>query len=201
MAGGVLWAGAALVAGGRARAACSDCHRSGSGRDGPAWGRAATYLAVALALPYPLVRICWALRIPVGVPAAYVEDERLGGLALLGLGAVPLAGALLTLGLTQRWGERFPPRIPLLGGRPVSVALAVVPAAGAALLIVQGGVRIVVWTVTGDQPLSADTWGTSLPGLFWLPWGLALAAATYAYHLRRREPCPRCGTDRPGPEE
>jgi hypothetical protein len=41
--------------------------------------------------------------------------------------------------------------------------------------------------------LGSDTWGLGGPMLTWLPWGLALGAATYAYHLRRRGRCGRCG--------
>ncbi len=71
----------------------------------PRWGRAVTWLAAVLALPYPLVRLAWAMGTPLGVPAGYVEAEDLGGVALLGLVLPALIGAVLTLGLIQGWGR------------------------------------------------------------------------------------------------
>jgi hypothetical protein len=44
-----------------------------------------------------------------------------------------------------------------------------------------------------DLELGPETWGLGGPMLFWLPWGIALGAATYAYHLRRRGHCGDCG--------
>ena len=47
----------------------------------------------------------------------------------------------------------------------------------------------------GDAVPGGDTnvaaW---LPEMFWPVWGAALALATYAYAVRRRERCERCGT-------
>lgn len=59
----------------------------------------------------------------------------------------------------------------------------------AGLLLIQAGVRIVVWTASGASPITADTWGEGLPGLVWLPWGVALCVATYAYWLVQLD-CP-----------
>lgn len=198
MAGGVLWAAAALVCLRRVRGTCQHCGRSdpGAGVSGSTlrWGRWATYTAAALALPYPVVRIGWALGIPLGVDrlvGVFTVPERVG-LVLL-FGGLPVGGAVLTLGLLQRWSEVFPRWIPYLRGRRVPIWFAVVPAMWAAVVLVQAGSRMVVWTVSGASPITADTWGSGLPGLSWLPWGLALCAATYAYYLRRRGPCRRCG--------
>ena len=109
-----------------------------------------------------------------------VGESLLGGLALM--------GAALTIGLTRPWGTRFPGWLPLLGGRPVPVWFAVVPGAWAAVVIVQAGLRILAWTITGDTPITSQNWGAGVPGLFWLPWGAAVGAATYAYALARRQP-------------
>ena len=75
-------------------------------------------------------------------------------------------GALLTLGLVQRWGEVYPRWIPYLRGKPVRPRTAIVPASLVAILITSAGLTYV---------------------------RTALGAATLAYHLRRRRACGRCG--------
>ncbi|MDP9862022.1 MULTISPECIES: hypothetical protein [Streptosporangium] len=152
------------------------------------WGRWVTYAAAVLALPYAISRISWALGIPLGVPAGYldVDAPSAGAASEFVLGGLCVVGAVLTLGLVQGWGEVFPRWVPFLRGRRVPIWLAVVPATAASVLLIQAGVRLWLWWGAGQITLSADHWGTFLPGLFWLPWSLALAAATYAYYLRRR---------------
>jgi hypothetical protein len=154
MAGGVLWA-AALACLRRSRDACRHCGRREPGAGVSAstlrWGRWATYAAATLALPYPIVRIAWALGIPLGVPTGWLDGtftlpERIG-LVLL-FGGLPVGGAILTLGLLQRWGEVFPRWIPYLRGRRVPIWFAVVPATWAGMVLIQAGVRIVVWTAS-----------------------------------------------------
>jgi hypothetical protein len=44
---------------------------------------------------------------------------------------------------------------------------------------------------------TGESWGTVAPGYPLPLWGVALGAATLAYHLRRRGRCPYCG--RPDP--
>lgn len=91
---------------------------------------------------------------------------------------------LLALGLVQRWGERIPGWVPLLGGRRVPVLLAVVPASIAAASITGAGIGFVRVVASGEVPL-AENWTTVGPELLWPLWGLALAAATVAYARRR----------------
>lgn len=153
----------------------------------PRWAVAVTCTAAALALPYPIVRIAWSLGLPLGVPADYLDGwglpERLGvGLVL---GGLPVMGAILTIGLIRPWGEIFPRWIPRLRGRRVPIWVAVIPGLWAAALISQGGLRTVTWSVGDLGGMSWDSWGAGLPGLFFLPWGLTLAAAVYAYTVRR----------------
>jgi len=197
MGGGALWAAAGLAHVRRVRDACDHCGRSQPGTSTAAatlrWGRWATYAAAALALPYPIVRIAWGLGVPLGVPPGWLDGltllDRIGGSLL---GGLAVGGAILTLGLLQRWGEVFPGWIPWLRERRVPIWLAVVPATWVAVILVQAGFRIVVWTAADDLSVTADTWGLGLPGVSLLPWGLALGAATYAYYLRRRGPCRYC---------
>lgn len=185
-------------------------------RGEPRWAKATTYTAAVLALPYAVVRVSWALGIPLGTSGEGLDEwsglERLG--VALVFGGLPTIGAVLTIGLVRRWGERFPRWIPVLRGRRVPIWFAVVPGLLAATMIIQMGLRFTPGTaldiVTAEYAWS--DWGASLPGLFILPWGIALTAAVYGYAVRRlhrdaadvplgREPVPSPeGTDsaRPG---
>ena len=197
MVGGWLWAATAVASHRRIRRACPGCGRrssAGPAAGEPRWGRWATAAAVSFALPYPIVRIAWALGIPLGIPADALDDLdpglRMGAVLL---GGLALGGAVLTLGLIRHWGEVFPRWLPVVGGSRVPVWLAVVPATWAALVLSQAGLRILLWSVSGEAGISAANWGVGAPGLFWLPWGLALGAATFAYRQRREGPCRVCG--------
>ncbi len=66
-------------------------------------------------------------------------------LGSLFLANVALVGALLMLGLVQRWGEVFPRWMIGLAGRRVPIALAVVPASIVSVLLIVGGIAILVW--------------------------------------------------------
>jgi hypothetical protein len=107
------------------------------------------------------------------------------------LGLLPLLGGLLTHGLTRRWGEVYPRWIPRRAGRPIHPAVAIVPASIAAVMIVTAGLfvyRAELNTALGRVPEAhpdVTGWGAWMPGLFWLPWGVALTVATYAYWRRR----------------
>src|SRR5690606_37811188 len=102
----------------RAAGACESCGRRHDGHD-PAWttpeaaarwGRRAALVAAAAPAFYALTRIAWVLGIPLGFSPDDVADLAGddGWVAALGLGGFALVGAVLTLGLYQRWGERFP---------------------------------------------------------------------------------------------
>ena len=191
-----LWDGALLaivwsVAGGLAWLALAAPVRGGGVAGWERWllrhRTGVTRLAAALALPYPVVRIGWALGIPVGVPAGYLDGSDLVlRLMEAGLGLLAIGGAVLTLGLVRPWGRVVPRWVPRLGGRPVPVRAAVVPGLLAGVMILAAGLRVAGWTVSGEIELTAGTWGTGAPGLAWPAWGLAVAAATHAYALARR---------------
>jgi hypothetical protein len=112
------------------------CTRLRSGRRDPVWtrpeaaarwGRWATAVAVVVPLGYATTRSAWALGIPLGVSRHLVDDLGSAVYAGAALATPAVGGALLTLGLVQRWGEVFLRWMPGLRGRRVPVRLAVVP--------------------------------------------------------------------------
>ncbi|MFC4013859.1 hypothetical protein ACFOY2_41995 [Nonomuraea purpurea] len=150
----------------------------------PTLGRRAAYVAAVVPLVYCLTRWAWALGIPLGVSQEFLAEGE-GGLWLFGayLATFGALGGVLTLGLTQRWGEIFPRWIPGLRGRRVPPLLAVIPAGFVAIIITVAGLTYIRWTIAGRFAL--DEWGAWLPECFWPIWGAALATATVSYYLRR----------------
>ncbi|WP_277212190.1 hypothetical protein [Isoptericola croceus] len=203
LGGAVLLTVAAVRATRRSLAACERCGRRHDGAD-PAWttpasaarwGRVAALVAAAIPAFYGLTRIAWALGIPLGFSRDEVEAMR--GLDLIGpigLGAFALLGAVLTLGLYQRWGDVFPRWMLGLAGRRVPVGLAVVPATVVAVAVLPAGISMIgLGLQEGLLGFDAETWAAVGPAFLWPLWSLALGAATYAYWLRRRGTCGACG--------
>jgi hypothetical protein len=154
-------------------------------------------VAVIVPLVYAATRWIWALGIPLGIDAQLLESAQLAGATRSGavLGTVAIGGAILTLGLIRRWGEIFPRWLPLIGGRPVPLALAIVPASTVAILVTAAG--LMFWRRTllgsGTFSLARGDWAALGPELLWPIWGIALGAAALAYYLRRQgqgTPCP-----------
>jgi hypothetical protein len=151
------------------------------------WGRVATVVAAACALPYGLLRLTWLTPWPYGMdPAEFVAmpEMRLHGL-LLGLSA--LAGAVLTTGLVARWGEVWPRWMPVVRGRAVPVAAAVVPGGVVAALFTVAAVPMSVMAVSSGELFTLVVFP------FYL-WGPALGVAVLGYALRRRGERGRPGT-------
>ncbi|MEH1165531.1 hypothetical protein V6V47_09100 [Micromonospora sp. CPCC 205539] len=196
LAGGLLLAGAVLAWQRRTAGACVACGRSDTGRGwttpvaAARWGRWAVGIAAVIPLAYASTRFAWTVGIPLGISRQFLDEMQETGLvwAGFGLGAFATVGAILTLGLVQRWGERFPRWMGRLAGRRVPVKLAVVPASLVAIAVTAASLGLF------SQP---DFWQdfsvASAPALLWPLWGVALGAATYAYHLRRRGACQSCG--------
>jgi hypothetical protein len=205
--GGLLWAATAVAYGRRTRDACGYCGRTdaGSGWTAPdaaaRWGRWAVYVAVVIPILYALTRWAWALGIPLGISEEFLREGQEIGLWWAGasLATIAAAGAILTLGLVQKWGEIFPRWIPFLRGRRVPIWLAVVPASLVSVLVTTAGLMFVRLTLTGklgmilgEGVLSAENWAALAPELLWPVWGVALGAATLAYYYRRRDECKHC---------
>jgi hypothetical protein len=174
LAGAVLWGILALrtALGGRRRPEWATPAAAAR------WGRAAALVAAACTLPYFLLRMTWLTPWPLGIPAEALVAEpeiRLHGL-LLGLAA--LAGGVLTLGLISRWGEVWPRWVPVVRGRAVPVAAAVVPGTLVALVVTAAAVPMAIQAITEGRAEML------LIFPFWL-WGPALGLAVLGYAWRR----------------
>ena len=155
---------------------------------------------------YALTRYAWVLGFPLGMSEEQFRRGQEDGTLISGalfLGTFILLGAVLMLGLVQRWGEAFPRWMIGLAGRRVPIALAVLPASLASVLLIVGGIGI--WSALAQMvtnAASAGAEGAGLigeiifqvgPTLLFPIWGVALAVATLGYYYRRRGPCKVCG--------
>jgi hypothetical protein len=210
--GGFLWLAATVCYARRSGDACLYCGR----RDGPEgwtspikaarWGRIAVYVAMVAPIFYALTRYAWALGFPLGMSEELFRSGQESGKWIGGalfLGNFILVGAVLMLGLVQRWGEVFPRWMIGLAGRRVPIALAVIPASLATVLLIAGGIGIwadlpqMVAKLTATGADEAEIIGAIVfqlgPTLLFPVWGVALAVATLGYYYRRRGPCRVCG--------
>jgi hypothetical protein len=147
---------------------------------------------------YAITRYAWALGIPLGMSEEHLRRGQESGIYISGLflATFGLVGALLMLGLVQRWGEVFPSWMIGLAGRRVPIALAVVPASIVSVLLMVGGITI--WSSYAQMADTAARLGEDVmivvgPAALFLVWGAALAVATLGYYYRRRGPCGMCG--------
>ncbi len=209
--GGFLWLAATVCYARRSAGACLYCGR----QDGPQgwqapdqaarWGRIAVYIAMVAPLFYAFTRFAWALGFPLGMSEEYWRQGQAQGLWISGLflATFGLVGAVLMLGLVQRWGEVFPRWMIGLAGRPVPIGLALVPAALVSVVLVVGGVAIaaglpqMVANMAASGAKASEIPGAVIfqlgPTLLFPVWGVALAVATLGYYYRRRGPCSVCG--------
>jgi hypothetical protein len=202
IAGGLLWAATAVAYRRRSSGAgvVPDAPLARAGWTTPDsaawWGKWATYVAVIIPVIYAVTRWAWALGFPLGISEEFLREGQEVGLWWAGAALATLAvgGAILTLGLVQRWGEVFPRWIPFLGGKRVPIPFAVVPASLVSVLVTTSGLMFVRLTLTGrlgailgEGVLGAENWAALAPELLWPLWGVALGAATLAYYYRRRD--------------
>ena len=209
--GGFLWLAATVRYARLSMDACLYCGRRDSleGWTSPdrarRWGQIAVYLAMVAPVLYAFVRYAWALGFPLGMTEAYLRQGQASGTWVSGLflATFGLVGALLMLGLVQRWGEVFPRWMVGLAGRRVPMGLAVIPASLASVLLAVGGIGI--WSGLGQIVVNVEAAGAKGMEIFWeiffqvgptllFPlWGVALAVATLGYYFRRRGVCNVCG--------
>ena len=195
MVGGILWGTMALYYQRRSAGACLDCGRIEGETNKTkltSWGKWSTFIAVGMALPYGIVRLAWAAGIPLGTPEIdMTPTDRLVEAFLEGL---PIIGAILTLGLIQKWGEVFPRWCLIIAGKRVPILFAVIPAAIASILLTIAGLKVTPFIIMGilDGSINSANWGELLPALSWVFWGGSLGAATLSYYLRRSSQCKYC---------
>jgi hypothetical protein len=202
MAGGALWAASAVAYRRRVRDACGNCGRTetSSGWSTPAqaarWGRWAVHIAILVPVLYALTRWAWALNIPFGLSREGLEKEARESPGIWWAGAMlatmAVGGAILTRGLVRPWGEVYPRWIPFLRGKRVRPRTAIIPASLVAILVTSAGLMYLRAFALGYVSVDDQSWGTVVPEFFWPLWGVALAAATLAYHIRRRGQCRYC---------
>jgi hypothetical protein len=210
--GGFFWLAATLSYARLSGGAClncgrRDCTQGWTSPDNAArWGRSAVYVAMVAPVFYALTRFAWTLGFPLGMNEDLFRRGQESGTWTLGalfLGTSCLVGAVLMLGLVQRWGEIFPRWMIGIAGRRVPIALATVPASLASVLLIVGGIGI--WSGLGQMVAGLAAAGVEGMALIWAiifelgptllfpVWGAALAVATLGYYYRRRGPCSVCG--------
>jgi len=209
--GGFLWLLATVSYTRRSGDGCLYCGRRNdlegwkSPDDAARWGRITVYVAMVAPVFYALTRYAWVLGFPLGMSEEYLRSGQESGTWISGLflATFGLVGAVLMLGLVQRWGEVFPRWMIGLAGRRVPIALAVIPSSLASVLLIVGGIAI--WSGLGQMVAGLMAGGAEDmeiigaiifqlgPTLLFPVWGVALAVATLGYYYRRRGPCSVCG--------
>ena len=199
-----LWLGATVSYARRSGDACLYCGRRDgsegwtSPNNAARWGRIAVYVGMVVPVIYAVTRYAWALGIPLGMSEEHLRfgQERGTWTSGLFLATFGLVGAVLMLGLVQRWGEVFPSWVIGLAGRRVPIALAVIPASIVSVLLLVGGITI--WSDYAQMADAAvasgqDFWIGVGPIALFPVWAVSLAVATLGYYYRRRGPCSVCG--------
>ncbi|MEU6037795.1 hypothetical protein ABZ801_20540 [Actinomadura sp. NPDC047616] len=223
--GAALFAGAALAFQRRTADTCPRCGLAHAGRDtgripappvpAPRAVRLIAYAGSMAFVPYIVMKTTWALGGTfAGVPADEVvaEFERNGASGLIltleryGLDFTTLSalvGIVLLLGLTHRWGQVFPRRVPLLAGRRVPRWLPLTPAWLGALTLAPYGVIGAIFYLLppvvglGDLPDDGimtgwSGWTVAACGIgAFGPYGIALGVAAWSYQHQTR---PKCDT-------
>lgn len=194
---GMGWALTTVVYRRRSAGGCRDCGRGESAGANRLvrWGKTATIIAVVAPLIYCATRWAWALGFTLGMDEKVYREGQEAGLWLAGAALATLGGlgAVLTLGLIQRWGEVFPRWMPGVRGKRVPPMLAVVPATVVSILVTSAGSMYI--RIAFGRGVSGDDWINNMPETLWPIWGVALFTAAMAYHQRRRRACPTCHRD------
>ncbi|GIG71259.1 hypothetical protein [Phytomonospora endophytica] len=190
---GLAWIFTAVAYARRTRGACANCGRDDvhDGHGLVKWGKPAVITAMIIPLIYCATRWLWALGFSLGIDEQWYREGQENGLWLAGaaLASMGAVGALLTLGLIQRWGEVFPRWMIGLRGKRVPIMLAVVPATIVAILVISAGTMYIRMAFTMGVE---DKWVTNMPETLWPVWGGALFLAALAYLQRRRGTCRVC---------
>ncbi|WP_234338152.1 hypothetical protein [Streptomyces sp. NRRL F-5727] len=155
----------------------------------PRWAVWSAHLTTLVVLPSGLWRIAMAL----GRPAGYTTEgfrpfqTAEAKLSMVALSVVCELLAFLTIGLVRPWGDVVPRWIPLIGGRVVRPAAAIVPAALGALALTWLWSDLPWWWTYPHDDMTAV--GALVVGILYQPlvlWGPLLGAVTFSYYRRHR---------------
>ncbi|WP_180342464.1 hypothetical protein [Actinomyces wuliandei] len=170
------------------------CSPATENRPPQRWATAACWAAFCSALP----SAAWRLAILTGVETGFSQTASYRGTAtgtayVLGLEALQVGSAALSLGLCSRWGEQVPRWVPGVGGRalPRLLPLVVGGTGNVVLYVVIGGTTAVLarrwlglaqgWTPTDGMSTgqAAVLAAAYAPALVW-PVALTVALIGYA---------------------
>ncbi|MEV7561642.1 hypothetical protein [Streptomyces sp. NPDC089795] len=184
--------------GGRVRTAWKAAHAPVAGV--PRWARICAYAIPFTVLPSGLWRLGLLFVDHSSADSGQLPDWLPLEVYVVILSVVSELLAFTAVGLVASWGEVFPRRLPVLGGRRIPVTVAVVPAAlGAVALTGLWTVLALVAEVTGttiqgdpvpaDFPSEVGGWSALWFYVCYAPlilWGPLLGVVTVAYWRRRR---------------
>jgi hypothetical protein len=136
-------------------------------------GRLFAYAAAVLSLPYPALKVYWALGGTVGWRPTFERHPAVAETVM----AIGLAA--LSLALAQRWGRVVPRPLLLMAGWGASAALGSMGA-----LVAFGTIAKELGLVAGPAGFDAGNWIVYVAYGDWLFLGLALGVATWAYQAR-----------------
>ena len=163
----------------------------------PRWVDRVAHVVPWTTVPSGLWRIALGFGVPVGFTGDLAELYRAPGWItpyVIVLTLVTEALALLTLGLVKPWGEVLPRWIPVLGGRPIPVMAAAIPAGLGSVAVTWITVSSAfLWStpVNNGDPDAPQGFAALVMAACYAPllaWGPLLAVATVAYAVRRRNP-------------
>lgn len=155
----------------------------------PRWANAMARAIPLVGLPASLWRLPFGFGFTMGTVQEQTYNWWVIAPYVFTLSAVSECLALLSFGLVRGWGEVVPGRVPVIGGRRIPPAVAIVPAALGGLVLT--GV-LVQWSlgvlgVVHGMQYTNNSWrllGVCCQSLLLL-WGPLLLAVTYAYWARR----------------
>jgi hypothetical protein len=161
------------------------------GRPVPRQVAVAAHLTALTVLPSGVWRVVLGCGVTLGFARADLRADGMPGwgtVMVVGLTVLTEALALLTLGLVQPWGEVVPRWVPLLGGRRVPPAAAVVPATLGGVMLTFIWVFALMGVFTGRLDEMTGAGWRALMIACYLPallWGPLLLWVTWHYHRRR----------------
>jgi hypothetical protein len=160
----------------------------------PRWAVVAAWATVWCVIPSSVWRSAAGFGAGLGMSDEWRELQQIPGpgtVYVLSLSVVSIGCASLTLGLVYPWGERVPPRVPVIGGcRYPTWLVAGLAAAGLVPLVVIVVVSAANWDVLiGAAGRPSPGW-TTLATACYVPaalWPVLVAAVTVAYIRRRAQ--------------